>query len=206
MVEMIKNITKNELLSDKDVENQLSEWIDNKTIAIVGNAKKLLDKTYGTHIDSHEIVIRINKGFTLANIKYKNTHGCKTDLVMVNLIRTIKCFPKYGKIPYSIIQTSQCNPSGPFANNVEFSLRNSMMKFLLDEMLPAKATTGLRVLHVISLLKPKSVSVFGFDWKQESPSFYGSSDNWSTEGHDFLKEKEYCINNYSHRNNWTFYS
>jgi hypothetical protein len=204
---MIKNKTKNELLSDHDVENSLRKLIDNKSVAIVGNAKKLLNQSYGKDIDSHDVVIRINRGFTLAkDVRYEKTHGNKTDIVMVNLVRSINNFPRYEKIPYKIIQMTSCNPSGPFANQVEFSCRDVMMNPLLDLFSSVKPTTGLRVLHVVSLLNPLSVSVFGFDWKQESPSFYGSNDNWHTEGHDYLKEKEYCISNFASRDNWTFYS
>ena len=204
---MIQNKMKNELRSDQDVINLLHEWFDEKSIAIVGNAKKLLDQTYGSYIDSHDIVIRINKGFTLSSDKkYENTHGKKTDFVCVNLIRSINCFPNNTKFPYKIIQMSACNPSGPFSHKVEFSCRDLMMNQLLEDFYPAKPTTGLRVLHVISLLNPKTVSVFGFDWKQESPSFYGSSDNWHTEGHDYLKEKEYCQNNFFSKSNWKHFS
>lgn len=204
---MIKNKTKNELMSDHDVEKSLRQLIDNKSVAIVGNAKKLLNQSYGKDIDSHDVVIRINKGFTLSkDVRYEKTHGNKTNIVMVNLVRSINNFPKYEKVPYKIIQTTSCNPSGPFESLVEFSCRETMIRPLLDSFSPAKPTTGLRVLHVVSLLNPLSVSVFGFDWKQESPSFYGSNDNWHTEGHDYLKEKEYCITNYASKNNWTFYS
>ena len=200
---MISNKTMNELLTDQDVENRLREYIDNKDIAVIGNAKKLLDYSYGNEIDLHEVVIRMNRGFLLAsNQNYKVTHGNKIDLLMVNLIHTINNFPSDCFIPYKVIQTTTDNPKGKLANKVEFSLRDVMMKPLLDKFAPLNATTGLRVLHLVSLLNPKSVSVYGYDWKQESPTFYGNDDNWHMKGHDYPREKEYCYNNFFSKTNW----
>lgn len=56
-------------------------------------------------------------------------------------------------------------------------------------------STGLRLLHYISLCSPKSVDVYGFDWK-ETPTFYDNKkETRMTEkkhNHNFFLEREYC--------------
>ena len=48
------------------------------TIAVVGNARSLLEKNYGKLIDSHDIVVRFNEGVPID----KKAQGSKTDLVV----------------------------------------------------------------------------------------------------------------------------
>jgi hypothetical protein len=56
-------------------------------------------------------------------------------------------------------------------------------------------STGLRLLHYISLGSPESVNIYGFDWK-ETPTFYDKKkETRVTEkkhNHNFFLEKEYC--------------
>ena len=52
------------------------------TVAVVGNATSLFDKRYGQDIDSHDVVIRINRAAQFLNIskEYNRSHGIRTDI------------------------------------------------------------------------------------------------------------------------------
>ena len=56
--------------SNLDIEQS----VEGKTVALVGNARSLSERTYGDEIDSHDIVIRINRAPMVSSL----THGCKT--------------------------------------------------------------------------------------------------------------------------------
>jgi hypothetical protein len=53
----------------------LNTHIAGKSIAVVGNAQSLFDAEFGTEIDAHDIVIRLNKGF----VKSPLAQGHRTD-------------------------------------------------------------------------------------------------------------------------------
>ena len=52
-----------------------------------------------------------------------------------------------------------------------------------------RPSTGLRILHLISLYNPKTVNVYGFDWKK-TPSFHDKK--MIDERHNFALEEDYC--------------
>ena len=51
--------------------------IAGKSVCIVGNAKSLLTTDYGTRIESHDVVIRLNKGFVIE----PKAQGIRTDMI-----------------------------------------------------------------------------------------------------------------------------
>ena len=59
---------------------ELFDYLQGKTISLVGNAQSLLEKEQGELIDSSDIVMRINRGYPV-NFK---SHGVKTNVVWMN--------------------------------------------------------------------------------------------------------------------------
>ena len=55
----------------------MGKLIAGQTVAVVGNAKSLLEKDYGTAIEAHDVIIRLNKGFVTAPA----SQGIRTDMV-----------------------------------------------------------------------------------------------------------------------------
>lgn len=66
------------------------KFFENKTVAIVGNATSLLGKKYGKQIDSHDIVIRFNRGYIIN----EEAQGVKTTVwakgIYLHLLNIIK--------------------------------------------------------------------------------------------------------------------
>ena len=53
----------------------LTNHVDGKSIAIIGNARSLFDAKYGNQIERHDIIVRLNKGF----VKNPDAQGHSTD-------------------------------------------------------------------------------------------------------------------------------
>ena len=63
---------------------ELQFYMKDKTIALIGNGARLLNKSDGNEIDSHDVVIRINGGAPFCEIeKYKKILGKKHDIYPV---------------------------------------------------------------------------------------------------------------------------
>ncbi|CAN1153174.1 Beta-1,6-galactosyltransferase GALT29A, partial [Linum perenne] len=88
--------------------------------AVVGNSGILLQTEYGKLIDSHEMVIQLNKTNTE---KFENNVGSKTDLSFVNSNILHLCGRREGCF---------CHPYGP---NVPIAMYNCQPGHLLDYIL-----------------------------------------------------------------------
>jgi len=175
----------------------MKEWFDNKSIAIIGNAKSLFDKTYGDEIDSHDVVIRINRGIEICtqpdNIK---THGKKVDVWCFNVYNSLKNFDDDMK--NRLPQTYKRIQMNYDPNNRKFDASMPREHYLeISEQCKGKnITTGLRMLHYITKFNTKSVDIYGFDWK-ETPTYYNNkSFKDDIRNHDYIKEKDYCFKHY----------
>ena len=63
-----------------DDAKKLFDYLQGKTISLVGNAQSLLEKEQGELIDSSDIVMRINRGYPV----HFKSHGVKTNVVWMN--------------------------------------------------------------------------------------------------------------------------
>jgi hypothetical protein len=174
----------------------MNEWFDNKTVAIIGNAKSLFNKSYGSEIDSHDVVIRINKGIEVCSQRTNiETHGIKVDIWCFNLYKSLEVFDNSmkSKIPqtYKRLQMNYALPNTKFDSSISQDAINEIK----DLFTPKKVTTGFRILHYMTKFNPKSVDVYGFDWK-ETPTFYIKHKSFADVDHDYSKEKQYCYKTY----------
>ena len=157
----------------------MKELFEGKTISVVGNAKSLFDTNYGSEIDSAEVVCRIKRGFFMLKPGDEKSHGQRTDVWFLNWFKTMD--PKK-------VTTKTCK------NTIEI-LNNPLIdtEWLKTDLGHHRPSTGLRILHLISLYNPKKVYVYGFDWKT-TPSFHDN--NLQDNRHDFQLEKKYCETKY----------
>lgn len=184
----------------------MKEWFENKTVAIVGNATSISKTCYGKDIDSHQVVVRINRGIQccIKNYQLKENFGTKLDVWMFNLYnRNIKLF--YSNIKHKLLEQNfyKMQMNDDLNNdNFDFSYPNKYYLDLYKHFSPRYPSTGLRALDYVSKCNPSLVNVYGFDWK-ETPTFYDK--NAIDTNHDFKKEKLYCIKNFTKEHKFNFY-
>jgi hypothetical protein len=73
---------------------EMIEWFNGKKVAIVGNATSLFEQSYGKDIDSHDVVVRINRAAPICFLKnkreMKKTQGLRTDVWAFSFADTMK--------------------------------------------------------------------------------------------------------------------
>lgn len=183
----------------------MKQWFEGKTVAVVGNAISLFDKDYGQEIDSHDVVVRMNKAAMLYTRKeVSKSHGKKTDVWVFWNAAEYKNF--FNKIPGNI-KKMHAGHQGRTPNNihlVDFVYPNEPYKELKKKSgNHANPTTGLIFLDHLSRCNPKHVDVYGFDWKA-SPTF--TDPEMRRERlcpHDYPVEKDYCMKHFFSRENFT---
>lgn len=186
----------------------MKEWLEGKTVAVVGNAMSLFDKSYGREIDSHDVVVRINKAAMLyTRQEASSSHGTKTNVwVFWNTSEYKTFFPKIPKH----VKKMHAGHQGRTPNNIhmiDFVYPDSLYKELKKHAgKHSNPTTGLIFLDHLSKCNPKHVDVYGFDWK-ETPTF--TDPDMKRERmcpHDYETEKNYCMNTFFSRGNFTLKS
>lgn len=64
----------------RNSDTRLAGYIGDRSVALVGNARSLLDTDHGARIDAEGVVIRLNKGF----IRDAASQGRRTDIVSLS--------------------------------------------------------------------------------------------------------------------------
>ncbi len=153
----------------------MKEVFEGKTVAVVGNAKSLFEKDYGSEIDSADVVCRIKRGFFMLQPKDVKSHGERTDVWFLNWFKTMKP---------SRVTNKSCDHIVEILHHKEIDI-----EWLKEDLGHHRPSTGLRILHLISLYDPKKVYVYGYDWKQ-TPSFHNKQ--LKEDRHNFPLERNYC--------------
>jgi hypothetical protein len=176
----------------------MKEWFENKSVAIVGNAMSLFDTNYGTEIDSHEVVVRLNKAAMLyERFDVEKSHGKKTDVWM--FWRTAEYKKHFSSINKDIKKMHMGHQD---RKSIDIKLVDCVYPDTLYNELKKKAgkhnnpTTGLMAIDYVFSCNPKSMSIYGFDWK-ETPTFTDPTRKKEKLcPHDFETEKAYCEQTY----------
>lgn len=164
----------------------MREVFEGKTVSLVGNAKSLFHKDYGSEIDSAQVVCRIKRGFFMLKPEDIKSHGKRTDVWFLNWFKTMNP---------NKVTNKKCDCIVEILHHPEIDV-----EWLRNDLGHHRPSTGLRILHLISLYNPSKVYVYGYDWK-ETPSFHDKK--LEDDRHDFNLEKQYCINKFF-SNNETF--
>lgn len=165
-----------------DPRNDLS----NKSVAIIGNARSLLDKNYGREIDSHDIVIRMNKSpLVFGSYEYYTAIGSKFDIWSVWRKREYENLTLF--VPRDTIQMSYWQDNTD--RSIDYYPESKYMPLIRNSGV-GNPSTGLLTLDWVSHQSPKLVNIYGFDWK-ETPTLTDIDKNDLY--HNFDKEREYCI-------------
>jgi len=162
-------------------DKELKQFILNKDIAIVGNAKSVFNKK--RPIDEHEIVIRINKG---SPKEKEEIIGTRTDILALSLCLDqnkiesefspkiiVWCTPKYTLMNEYLQQVARIYPLQDW--------------FKLYDILNARPSTGCMIIDYIAPYA-KKLTLYGFD--------FWNSNTWYTNNihlgeHNPLNEKRF---------------
>lgn len=165
----------------------ITQLLENKTIALVGNSQSLFDHYYGSEIDSHDVIIRINRAAMLhTHFDAIQTHGNKTTIWGVWDTNTFdrEALDKTQAIRVHVGP----KPTGPVADyTISRDLINELKRLGIKN-----PSSGLILLYMLTTVNVKSVAVYGFDWKK---TLTFTDTNKRDGHHTFLLEEKFCMEN-----------
>ena len=157
---------------------EVCKYIQGKSVAIVGNAKSIFDTRYGCEIDSHDIVIRFNKGFTY----YPESQGHRTDiLILACLLRDDE---REGYHARYII-----NRSKSYRNPAHFTI-STEDRMKLKEIIGSQPSSGFMAIDLCLFARAGKIDLYGFDF-EKTITFYNDP-NYQTQ-HNYSKEEEIVL-------------
>jgi hypothetical protein len=175
----------------------------NKKVVIVGNSLSLFEKKFGEDIDSYQIVCRINRGIVIKN---SLSQGTKTDVwaysiprIVEDLFSTVTCentihlANKHRSIKVEGYKLKQFQSD----TRTKYYYPVEWWNMLVSNLGFDKPSSGLMLLDLISRSEPKSITLYGFDWK-ESPTWYFQE---ATTEHNWHLEKSYIYKNFLNNDN-----
>lgn len=163
----------------------LADVIKNKSVALIGNSLSLFSFKYGAQIDSHDVVIRINKAAMLyTKFDAPETHGTKTTIWGVWDINTFdqEALKKAKKVIRVHVGTRD---TGPLA---DYTISRDIIKELKSDGI-RNPSSGLIFLQLLIKLEPSIVRVYGFDWKK---TLTFTDTTKKDAHHTFPLEETYC--------------
>lgn len=163
---------------------ELLDFLDRKSIAIVGNATSLLSHQYGPLIDDHEIVTRMNMGFPIDPA----AQGTRFDLWCFSNFRATLQPPKDFVAPRCVWMSPRYRHRTEHGVDCYFYPLSYWRT--LHDLLGARPSVGAMVIDLISRSNPRQVTIIGFDFNR-SKSFYEKRELPAP--HDFSAEERYVM-------------
>lgn len=169
----------------------IQQYLTNKNIALVGNAKSLFNKNRVKHINSHDIVWRMNWGVNLTS-KQKQLVGKRCEVYSAGGPRGVKTTFTVQKPQYYLFTPgNECTKSKtpPKYSNVPDEVTLNLKKKLQHtDSKPVFPSTGLIALTWITkYIDFKTITLFGFDFFK-TRTFYRNMDHFG--GHKPKREEE----------------
>ena len=173
------------------------KWFKNKDVAIVGSAASLFNNKLGKQIDKHEIVVRINRGIL---VKDESSQGKRTDIWAIGQPKTVEDlfdsvkykhnFHLSHKGRFYVHSGKKTKESHP---KIEYYLPMNILNKLRKKLKHNKPSSGLMAAHYICECAPKTLTLYGFDWKKTPTWYYEET---SYQPHDWKLEKQYIEDNF----------
>lgn len=141
-------------------EDELHSLLVDKTVAIVGNARSLEKQDYGSEIDAHDVVIRLNNAPIIASA----SHGSRTDWMAVakhiskqtlqarnpDLLLWMPAHRK--RLDWRMVKYSKFYLNSPERNDE------------LKAKLGASSSVGCKTIDLIHRTNAAKVTLYGFDF------------------------------------------
>lgn len=164
---------------------RLKKELKGKRIAIVGNSVSLLDKGQGKEIDSHDIVIRFNKGFPSAKVGYKTDIvflACTLDNLELNK------FSDAYRVQRSKLCQNACDFKISTADRVQLAQTPNNYVKEMRGGLKSQASTGFIAINFALSCGCRSIDLYGFDFF-DKPTYYNPEGYKTLHNGDKEKEK-----------------
>jgi hypothetical protein len=173
---------------------RLMDHLDGKTVAIVGNATSLLDHAFGAMIDSHDVVVRMNRG-TPVN---PAAQGAKFDVWCFSVMKTHAETLQRATPAFSVWMSPKCRED--YDGSIDVSFYPLQFWQDLHHRLTARPSVGAMTIDLVSRSSARTVSVFGFDFKR-SGTFYDPGLHIGP--HNYAAESRYILDLCA-RHDWCF--
>jgi hypothetical protein len=172
----------------------LLEFLDGKSVAIVGNAASLMDHSHGAFIDEHEVVTRMNMGFPI----HPEAQGHRFDLWCFSHFRVLHYAPEGFLMPRLVWMSPTFRDKADHGIDCYFYPLADWRA--LRDRLGSRPSVGAMTIDLVSRSAPRQVTILGFDFKR-TDTFY---DKGGPPGpHNFAAEARY-IADLAARRSWQF--
>lgn len=168
-------------------EEELFRRLDGKSVALIGNARALLETRQGAAIDKHDIVIRINRapGLGTEAAGSKLTWIACADRTPHDVTPTVLWLGrKVRKIPYRLMVSGR------------LFIYDHVRRDGLSGVLSARASTGIMGIELLLRSPVKSIDLYGFDF-YASRSLSGDHTKDSTP-HNYTEEEKWVFGRLAH--------
>lgn len=163
------------------------DWFNDKTVAVVGNAQSQLEKNQGLEIDSHDLVIRMNRAAGLTDgMDVSRSHGVRTDVWSLWTTEIREQTDRIRNFPGKIIHLSKESRDTSLAH---WLLPTDYYDQVRDKIKVFCPSSGFLLLNLLADLSPRQANVYGFDFKRTASHGYKEI---LTYPHFFDKEEDYC--------------
>lgn len=172
----------------------MKQWFQDKSVALVGNAMSLFDQTYGSEIDLHDVVVRLNKAAILLNrFDTEKSHGKRTDVWIIWSVREYhRHFDNHPNVLK--MHAGHQNRTSNLIKLVDFVYPSELYEPLKFKAGPLKnPTTGFIAIDYILHCNPSKLSVYGFDWKKTPTHTDPDRKKEAKCPHNYDVEETYCM-------------
>lgn len=163
----------------------MRELIKNKRVAIVGNAKSLLNNEYGIEIDSYDIVCRLNRGIKIIN---STAQGTRTDIWGYGDYSLIKDYMNdtYCK---NTIHLSRFRLQNLISPKTRYYVELDELSDLESKLNWSFPSSGLIILFYVLNRNPIATTVYGFDNFASLSAFNTTEENAVKSSHNWNLER-----------------
>lgn len=137
----------------------LGEFKD-KSVALIGNARSLSQTDYGSEIDGHDIIIRING----APMPAARSHGTRTDMIAMSMPTPSETL--VSQDPARLMWMTRKRKRLPYwlARDARFFLNRKEDVARLRDVLGGPPTTGAMVIDLLMRSEAAKIELYGFDF------------------------------------------
>lgn len=140
--------------------DEIDAILSGKSVALVGNARRLGSSGQGAEIDSADLVIRINS----APMPSPESHGSRTDILALAVKLSTNDLERIRPSRIFWMSHKRKRLTWSVASTAGFFLPSLRDFHALKEILGAPPSTGLMTIDQLSRSQARSIALYGFDF------------------------------------------